>query len=119
MQKEVKAQYMANITYGGLTYNTLLIVEYEHTGNEYYYCKGKSNYITNDEQKAKQQKKVKKTNGYYFIKRLAIPTINAKCVKGIWYINNEGDMYQINKISKYGKKIHETLIENKIIDFEF
>ena len=119
MQKEIKAQYMANITYGGLTYNTLLIVEYEHTGIEYYYCKGKSNWITNDEQKARQQKKVKKTEGYYFIKRLAIPTINAKGNKDIWYINNCGDTYKINKVSKYGKKIHDRLTENKIINFKF
>ena len=119
MQKEIKTQYMANVTYSGMTYNTLLIVEYEHTGAQYYYTKGKDNWVTEDEEKAKKQKKVQKSNGYYFIKRLAIPTINAKGEKDIWYINNCGDNYKINKISKYGKKIHNKLSENKIINFKF
>ena len=49
---------------------------------------------------------------YYFIKRMAIPTINAKGDKSIWYINNDGDSYAINKVSKWGKKIHEQLSNN-------
>lgn len=102
--------YAANITYSGLTYNTPLIVTYEHTGKLYY---KKANHYTTDKEIAEkwvaQGKKVKVKNGYFFIKRLAIPTINSKGEPDIWYINNEGDYYRINKLSKYGQKVHAEL----------
>ena len=84
--EKIKITIAANITYSCMTYNTPLHVEYEHTG-EFTYKQGKKRF---------------KTDGYYFIKRLAIPNHNG----GIWYINNEGDSYTINKVSKYARKKH-------------
>jgi hypothetical protein len=111
--KEVKIKVAANITYHGFTYNTLLFVEYQHTGIQYY--KGKNHYTSDkdiaDNWKAKG-KKVTVKDGYYFIKRLAIPTVNAKGLPDIWYINNSGDFYTVNKVSKYWKKVHEQLSNN-------
>ena len=109
----MKKVFAANITYDGFTYNTKLLIEYEHTGG-YYFMKTKNGkHILSGEESANNKmvvgKKVYYSNGYYFIKRLAIPTINAKGEHCYWYINNAGDSYSINKISKYGKKVHAIL----------
>jgi hypothetical protein len=113
MKNEITVKVAANITYSGITYNTPLIIEYKHTGVQYF--KGKASYTTNkdiaERWKAKGEKVIVK-DGYYFIKRLAIPTINANGEKGIWYINNDGDSYSINKVSKFAKKIHNQLSNN-------
>ena len=107
--------FAANITYSGFTYNTPLIVEYKHTGKQWFYKpkRSKVEHYTQCpeivEDRIKQGLKVTEKPGYYYMKRLAIPTINAKGEKDIWYINNEGDTYSINKVSKYGKKIHAEL----------
>lgn len=113
MTKEIKMWVAANITYSGSTYNSKVLVEYEHTGEMYF---KKANHYTQDkdiaeEWKAKGKKVITKP-GYYFIKRLAIPTIMANGQKGIWYINNSGDNYTINKVSKYWKKMHDQLSNN-------
>lgn len=105
--------FAANITYSGFTYNTRLVIEYGHTGGYYFLLTKNGQHILSGEESAqdkiKKGKKVYYSNGYYFIKRLAIPTINAKGEKDIWYINNEGDTFKINHLSKYGEKIHEQL----------
>lgn len=89
----IKKTVAANITYIGNTFNTILFLEYKHTGEFSY----------------KQGRKKIHTKGYYFIDRIAIPTVNAKGEKDIWYITNSGDTYAINKVSKYAKKIHAEL----------
>ncbi len=105
----------ANITYSGATFNTRLVITYKHTGPQFFYKKKgqKHETFTESETIASERKsqglKVRETSGHWFIERLAIPTINAKGEKDIWYINNPGDNYRINKISKYGKKIHQQL----------
>jgi hypothetical protein len=115
---KVIVNFAANITYSGLTYNTNVIAEYEHTGKQFFYRKkySKIESFTQDVEIANKRilegLKVTEKPGYYFIKRLAIPTINAKNAKDIWYINNAGDSYSINRVSKYGKKIHSLLSEN-------
>jgi arginine repressor len=124
METAIKITVAANITYSGLTYNTPLIIEYEHTGKRFEYKKKYAKYptVTESEELAEEAKKqglkVTQKNGYYFIKRLAIPTINAKGQKDIWYINNQGDSYSINKVSKYAKKIHLQLSkeQNQILN---
>jgi len=109
----MKYIFAANITYSGFTHNTKLIVEYEHTGGYYFMNTKQGKHILSDEESAykniSEGKKVYYSNGYYFIKRLAIPTINGKGQSDIWYINNSGDNYSVNKVSKYGKKIHSQL----------
>ena len=105
----------ANITYSGFTYNTKLLVEYKHTGKEWVYRKkhSKNETITSNEEIAADRIKkgfiVKELPPYYFISRLAIPSITASGKQDWWYINNLGDQYRINKVSKYGKKVHSIL----------
>jgi len=53
-------------------------------------------------------------SGYYFIKRMAIPTDGG----GKWYINNEGSAYSINKVSKYGRRVHAELSQETIIEIK-
>lgn len=112
----LRIKVAANITYFGFTYNTPLILEYNHTGKQWFYkIKGKEIYTDCPEiaqEKIKKGIKVIEKPGYFFIKRIAIPTINAKGLPDIWYINNPGDNYTINKVSKYGKRIHELLSKN-------
>lgn len=116
MKQELKIQVAANITYLGFTYNTRLFVEYAHTGKQWFYkIRGKEHYTQCPEimqDRINKGIKVTENPGYYFIKRMAIPTINAKGEKDIWYINNPGDDYTINKASKYWKKVHEQLSKN-------
>lgn len=108
----------ANVTYSNSTFNTRILVEYAHTGTQYFYKrKGQrhESYTENKEiadNQAAQGIKVRAEDGHFYIKRIAIPTINAKGEKDIWYINNPGDYYRINKVSKYGKKIHALLSQN-------
>ena len=117
MKNEIKIKVAANITYSGFTYNTPLIVEYVHTGKQWFYKKGKIEHYTQSVEIVKEKiaKGVKVTEkpGYYFIKRIAIPTINASGKPDIWYINNPGDPYSINKTSKYWKKMHEQLSKDQ------
>lgn len=116
--EDIKIKVAANITYSGCTYNTPLIVEYQHTGKQWFYKPKRSkieHYTENYEiaqGKIKEGLKVTEKPGYYFIKRMAIPTTNAKGQPDIWYINNSGDNYSINKGSKYWKKIHKQLSNN-------
>jgi len=102
----------ANITYDGFTYNTPLIVEYKHTGKQYFI----KNKFTDDKDIAddwrSKGKKVIEKDGYFFIDRMAIPNTLANGKKGIWYIDNGNDSHSINKVSKYGKKIHNLLSNN-------
>jgi hypothetical protein len=118
MKNEITVKVAANITYSGFTYNTPLIIEYQHTGKQWFFKpkKAKGEHFTQCieivQRKISEGLKVREENGYYFIKRLAIPTINAKGEKDIWYINNAGDSYSINKVSKYAKKIHQQLSNN-------
>lgn len=95
----------ANVTYGGITYNTPLKIQFKHTGTQYYTGKRK---LTSSKQIAQrwieQGKKVKLSEGHYFIDRLAVPTWELK--KDWWYINNDGDLYTVNRLSKYGQKIY-------------
>ena len=115
----IKRQFMANITYSGFTYNTLLHIEYKHTGTIYKLMKKDicEKHTTNKDiadEWISKNKKVKSCLGHYYMYRLAIPNTNAKGSEDIWYINNEGDSYQVNKISKYGRKIHAELTSNDI-----
>lgn len=111
----IKLTIAANITYSGNTFNTKLNVEYKHTG-KIWYCKkkGKDYYTSTDSPNIvidwnSKGYKVFETKGYYFMDRLSIPTINANGKSDVWYINNCGDDYRINKVSKYGRKIHAEL----------
>lgn len=116
MTNKIKIKVAANITYSGFTYNTPLIVEYSHTGKQWFYKKGKTQHYTQCEEirddRISKGIKVTEKPGYWFIKRMAIPTINAKGEKDIWYINNPGEYYSINKASKYWRKVHELLSKN-------
>ena len=106
---------MANITYSGFTYNTLLHIEYKHTGTIYEIPNKKytTDFDIYQDWIKKGIKNIKIKEGYYFISRMAIPTINASGKSDIWYINNSGDNYAVNKISKYGKKIHFKLSQHQ------
>lgn len=111
--ERIKVTVAANITYSNMTYNTKLSLEYEHTGAQYY--KSETHYTENREiaERWKDEGEiVKELPGYYFIKRMAIQTLNAKGETDFWYINNPGDQYTINKVSKYAKKIHSLLSSN-------
>lgn len=105
----------ANISYSGSTFNTMLMVEYKHTGKQWFYTpkKGGAEHFTESEEIAQEKKakglKVVEKPGHWFIDRLAIPTITANGKNDFWYINNPGDNYKINKCSKYWTKIHEQL----------
>ena len=122
---KITTTFAANITYSGATYNTPLIVTYKHTGRQYYWHKGRGanrrECITENEGIAHYRRAsgltVHERPGHWYMDRLAIPTINAKGEKDIWYINNSGDTYQINKVSKYGRKIHN-LLSNNINPFQ-
>lgn len=110
----IKVKIAANITYSGNRFNTPLILEYEHTGTIYEIPNKK--YTTNPEiyqSWLDKGIKCRVKDGYYFVKRMAIPTINAKGKEDIWYINNSGDTYAVNKVSKYGKKIHAELSKHQ------
>lgn len=116
--ENITVQFAANITYNGITENTRLTVEYKHTGKQWFYKVGRREHYTESAEIAKEKKeqgvKITEKPGYFFIDRLAIPTINAKGEPDIWYINNPEDFYTINKVSKYAKKIHKLLSENII-----
>jgi len=118
--ENIQLTTVANITYSGQTFNTKLIITYKHTGKQWYWHKGRGSNrrecITENEGIAHYRKasgmNVYERQGYWYMDRIAIPTINAKGEKDIWYINNSGDNYCINKVSKYGKKIHQLLSNN-------
>jgi len=118
--KPITIKVAANITYSGFTYNTPLIVEYEHTGKQWFYkpkrskCEHCTQSLEIAQDRIKEGLKVTEKPGYYFIKRMAIPTTNAKGQPDIWYIDNSGDSYTINKVSKYWRKIHQQLSNNEI-----
>ena len=101
-----------------MTYTTPLHMEYRHTGVIYETKKRghKHRTQTSSQEIAADWRakgyKVEQLPGYYYIGRMAIPTVNAKGQPDIWYINNAGDTYSINKVSKYGQKIHKLLSNN-------
>lgn len=100
----------ANIRYSGTTFNTKLKVEYKHTGERY--SNDTHEYTTEDgKRKVEAGEKIKHTSGYWYIDRLAIYYGPDQ----YWYINNEGDNYEVNKVSKYGRKIHAELSKETII----
>ena len=113
--ENITRTFAANISYDGFTYNTKLIVEYQHTGKQWYTIKKGDSHRTcttdNNIAQSWEDKGLIITNndGYYFMKRLAIENINAKGQNDLWYINNSGDSYSVNKTSKYFKKIHKQL----------
>jgi hypothetical protein len=108
----------ANISYSGVTYNTPTILELKHTGEYYFLNTKKGRHILSDIESARDTQakgqKVLKSTGYYFIKRIAVPTIGANMDKCNWYINNPGDTYSVNKVSKYGRKIYAQLATETI-----
>jgi len=118
----IKKIFAANVTYSGMTFNTPLLVEYEHTGVYFFIKKPKCIRILSGECSAielrNKGKKVYVSEGYYFIKRLAIPTNYDIGTKTWWYINNPGDCYTLNKVSKYAKKIHTELSKEEMYIFK-
>lgn len=111
MQQEINFTTVANISYGGFTYNTKLNLEYSHTGEMYFKKLGRG--YTTDIEIANNYKGGYITKpGYYFIKRISIPNTTIDGRKGVWYIDNPGDSYSINKVSRYGRKIHSLLSQN-------
>ena len=111
--KILKITTTGNITYSGLTYDTQLIIEYKHTGKEYRYKEKRTEKCTNSESIADEKRSkginVTEKEGYYYIDRIAIPTVNAAGNNDIWYITNEGDNYKINSISESEKEIHKQI----------
>lgn len=103
----------ANITYSGFTYNTRLLVEFEHTGVYYFIKKHGSRHISSNidfvAENKKKGKKVFMSAGHYVIDRLAIPAIPQTGSMDWWYINNDGDNYTLNKVSKYAQKVYAEL----------
>jgi hypothetical protein len=89
----------ANITYGVMTYNTPVKVEYKHTGHRYILkSRSKTERYTSsisiaNDWKAKGRKVLVKS-GYYFIDRIAIPNIQNTGKRDWWYITNEGGRLQ-------------------------
>ncbi len=114
----IKKIVAANVTYSGITLDTPLLIEYKHTGIYYFFkIKGSIHIFTGEESLKKYKEKKKKifiSSGYYAINRLAIPCNYDRINKNFWYINNCGDSYKINKVSKYAKKIHSELIKEEI-----
>lgn len=112
--------FAANVTYNSFTYNTKMLIEYEHTGTQYYCKTNKGTTILSGIdsaiEKVKKGKKVSYSAGYYFIKRMAIQTIASELKIHWWYIN-EPDYIKINKSSKYWNKIHKQLSEEVIKPF--
>jgi hypothetical protein len=112
----------ANITYGVMTYNTPVKVEYKHTGNRYILkSRSKTERYTSsleiaNDWKAKGRKVLVKS-GYYFIDRIAIPNIQSTGKRDWWYITNEGDDYQVNKASKYWRRKHQELSQEQEIGY--
>jgi len=100
----------ANITYLGTTFNTKLKVEYRHTG-ERYSMNAHEYTVEEGRRRVEAGEKIKHTSGYWYIDRLAIYYGPDQ----YWYINNDGDKYEVNKISKYGRKIHAELSKETII----
>lgn len=110
----IKFWIAANITYHGLTFNTPLLMEYRHTGLRYVRkSRSKVENYTSSFDIAKRYlsegKKVIVKSGYYYIDRMAIkiPLDDGTIVD--WYINNEGDHYIVNKVSKYAQRRHKEL----------
>lgn len=106
--------FICEVTYGGIKRITPVKAEYQHTGEIYELIKrGQTIKHTGSAEIAenwkREGKKVKTIDGYFYIDRLAIPTITADGKKDWWYINNAGDNWQIHRVSKYGRKIHAEL----------
>lgn len=98
----------ANVTYCNITENCKLTIEYKHTGKYYFKKTKKGIHVFSGEESAKLQKNVFLSEGHYFINRLKIND---------WYINNDGDTYKINKLSKYAKKLHAQLSAENITKY--
>lgn len=106
MIQRIDKVFAANVSYGSITQNAPTLFEYRHTGRIFY--KNKNHSTSNEEIASKwveQGKKVKVSSGHYFIDRIAIHNEKG----GWWYINNEGDFYTVNKVSKYARRIHSEL----------
>lgn len=113
--------FVCDVTYSANRQITKVRAEYKHTGTIYELIKnGAVKKYTTDksiaDNWAAKRYKINVKEGYYFVSRLAIPTITASGLSDWWYINNPGDFYQIHRVSKYGKKIHSQLsmCEDKI-----
>lgn len=109
----------ANITYSGFERNTVLHIEYKHTGIFYSYLDKKGiEHIAHSKHDAMEWKakgkKVTEKPGYWYMGRIAIPIVRNDGESDIWYINNDGDNYTVNKVSKYGRKVHAQLSNNII-----
>lgn len=117
----IKFWTAGNVTYSGFTYNSKIWVEYKHTGKQFFYKEKQGRKITecftDSEEIAneKRQKGIEVTSkeGYYYIDRLAIPSVGADGKNHIWYINNCGDEYRINKVSKFWDKKHKQLSQHQ------
>jgi hypothetical protein len=109
----------ANITYSGLTYNTPVKVKYKHTGLRYVLnSKARGEKYTSNPEIANEWKskgrKVLVKSGYYFIDRIAKPSIRDNGQPDWWYITNEGDYYIINRASKYWRRKHAELSQETL-----
>lgn len=108
----------ANITYSGFTRDTRLLVEFKHTGTYYFFKQSKSIHILSGIDSALKQKargkKIYVSGGQWVVDRLAIPCLIAVGKMDWWYIDNPGDYYQINKISKYAKRLYAELSKEEI-----
>lgn len=114
--EKVILKVAGNVTYNGFTYNSRLQVEYKHTGFMYFKSKKKVHFTTNKEIAENWKKngvKVIVESGYYYIERVALLNYDGS----VWYINNPGDSYIINKCSKFWNKIHKEL-SNQIISWK-
>lgn len=106
--KNVILKVAGNITYCGFTYNTRLQIEYKHTGPIYYKSKSKIHFTSNreiyEDWKKSGTRAIEET-GHYYIERIAILNSDGS----IWYINNPGDNYRVNKCSKFWNRMHQKL----------
>lgn len=101
-----KVWVAANITYGGFTYNTKLLVEICTQGIEYHIGKKFTTDFRIMQDWVISGKKVRVKAETYYTGRLAIPDLWGDFSKDdIWYINNERDTYKVNKLSKAALKL--------------
>lgn len=106
-----KQFYFAGIVnYAGFDHKTIMKIEYEHTGRRYI-C-DKSKYTCNPDiamEWVDKGHEVLVKSGYWFIKRIAIPTTTSGGIKDWWYISNSGDTYSLLKASPAWRKKHTEL----------
>lgn len=121
MEKRKNVICVCEIYYSGLRYITKTKIEYKHTGEFYFYKKRGGEYILSGIDSAIEKKsagkKIYKSSGYYQIDRVAIPTLTPSGESDWWYINNQGDYYEVRRTSKYAKKIDKELKKEVISVF--